>query len=90
MTTFETGTTLTLATAKAALEAGLAQIAGGAEEVDCAKLAQFDSSALAVLLAWQRAARARATPFSIVNLPAGLDSLARAYGVEALIAPSRH
>jgi phospholipid transport system transporter-binding protein len=90
VTTFETGTTLTHANAKAALDAGLARIAASATGVDCSKLEQFDSSALAVLLAWQRAARARAKPFSIVKLPAGLDSLARAYGVEALIAPSRH
>jgi len=49
---FETGTTLTLASAKAALAAGLARIASGATGVDCAPLAQFDSSALAVLLAF--------------------------------------
>ncbi|CAG4919246.1 STAS domain-containing protein [Paraburkholderia gardini] len=86
---FETGTTLTHASAKAALAAGLARIAGGATGVDCALLAQFDSSALAVLLAWQRAASERGAPLDIINLPAGLASLAQAYGVDTLLS-ARH
>ncbi|SIT44787.1 conserved hypothetical protein [Paraburkholderia piptadeniae] len=87
--TFETGATLTHASANAALAAGLARIGSGATAVDCAPLTQFDSSALAVLLAWQRAATARGTPLSIVNLPAGLSSLAQAYGVDTLLS-ARH
>jgi phospholipid transport system transporter-binding protein len=83
--TFETGATLTHASAKAALAAGLARIGSGATAVDCASLTQFDSSALAVLLAWQRAASTRGTPLVIVNLPAGLSSLAQAYGVDTLL-----
>ena len=86
---FESGATLTHESAKAAFEAGLQRIAAGATGVDCAPLAQFDSSALAVLLAWERAAQARGTPFEIVNLPAGLASLAQAYGVDTLIS-TRH
>jgi phospholipid transport system transporter-binding protein len=86
---FESGATLTHASANAALAAGLQRIAAGANGVDCAPLAQFDSSALAVLLAWQRAAQARGGAFEIVNLPAGLASLAQAYGVDTLLS-SRH
>ncbi|WP_341314139.1 STAS domain-containing protein [Paraburkholderia sp. IMGN_8] len=86
---FDSGATLTHASAKAALAAGLQRIAAGAKGVDCAPLAQFDSSALAVLLAWQRAAQARGAAFEIVNLPAGLASLAQAYGVDTLL-PARH
>ncbi|CAE6751211.1 hypothetical protein R69658_03581 [Paraburkholderia aspalathi] len=86
---FESGATLTHESAKAAFEAGLQRIAAGATGVDCAPLAQFDSSALAVLLAWERAAQARGAPFEIVNLPAGLASLAQAYGVDTLIS-TRH
>ncbi len=82
---FETGATLTHESARAALAAGLARIAGGASTVDCAPLTQFDSSALAVLLAWQRAAGARGAALAIVNLPAGLSSLAKAYGVDTLL-----
>lgn len=82
---FESGATLTHESANAALPAGLQRIAAGANGVDCAPLAQFDSSALAVLLAWQRAAQARGGAFEIVNLPAGLASLAQAYGVDTLL-----
>jgi phospholipid transport system transporter-binding protein len=86
---FATGATLTHASARAALAAGLERIAGGARRVDCAPLTQFDSSALAVLLAWQRAARAHGAALEIVNLPAGLASLAQAYGVDTLLS-ARH
>jgi phospholipid transport system transporter-binding protein len=82
---FESGATLTHASAKAALAAGLQHIEAGAGSVDCAPLVQFDSSALAVLLAWKRAAQTRGVEFVIVNLPAGLASLAQAYGVDTLL-----
>jgi len=86
---FATGPALTHASAKEALAAGLARIVSGARGVDCAPLKQFDSSALAVLLAWQRAANARGAALEIVNLPAGLASLAQAYGVDTLLS-ARH
>jgi phospholipid transport system transporter-binding protein len=82
---FESGSTLTHATAMAALEAGLARIAAGAVRVNCAGLTQFDSSALAVMMAWRRAAFARGATLVIEHLPAGLLSLAQAYGVDALL-----
>ncbi|WP_175946510.1 MULTISPECIES: STAS domain-containing protein [unclassified Caballeronia] len=82
---FQTAASLTHESAKAALEAGLSRIAAGATEVDCAPLRQFDSSALAVLLAWQRAATARGAALGIVNIPSGLASLAQAYGVDTLL-----
>ncbi|KWE65574.1 anti-anti-sigma factor [Burkholderia ubonensis] len=85
MSGFAAGSTLTHASAKAALAAGLAQIGAGATAVDCAALAEFDSSALAVLLAWQRAAKARGARLDILNFPPKLASLALAYGVDALI-----
>jgi phospholipid transport system transporter-binding protein len=89
MNRFTTGTTLTHASAKAVLEAGVASIEAGATGVDCAPLAEFDSSALAVLLAWQRAAHASGVAFDIANLPAGLASLAEVYGIDALLT-ARH
>ncbi|MFX1763774.1 STAS domain-containing protein [Paraburkholderia sp. A1RI-2L] len=82
---FATGATLNLESANATLSAGLAQIAAGASAVDCASLTQFDSSALAVLIAWQRAARERGLTLSVLNLPTALASLARAYGVDSLL-----
>ncbi len=85
MSRFETAATLTHDSARSALEAGLSRIAAGATEVDCAPLKQFDSSALAVLIAWQRAAAARGTVLDVINLPSGLASLAQAYGVNTLL-----
>jgi phospholipid transport system transporter-binding protein len=82
---FATGATLNLESAKAALSAGLKQIAAGVSAVDCAALTHFDSSALAVLIAWQRAAHERGLTLSVLNLPTALASLARAYGVESLL-----
>ncbi|AWU98475.1 anti-anti-sigma factor [Burkholderia sp. JP2-270] len=85
MSGFEAGSSLTVASAKSALADGLARVDAGATAVDCAALTQFDSSALAVLLAWQRAAKSRGATLDILNLPPKLASLARAYGVDALI-----
>lgn len=82
---FDTGAALTHESAKAAFTAGLARIAQGATAVDCAPLQQFDSSALAVLIAWQRAARERGAALDVRNLPPKLASLAHAYGVDALL-----
>ena len=86
---FATGATLTHASAKSALAAGLAHIEAGASAVDCAQLTQFDSSALAVLLAWRRAAQARGAALDIVNVPGDLASLAQVYGIDVLFA-ARH
>ncbi|WP_334043853.1 STAS domain-containing protein [Burkholderia ambifaria] len=85
MSGFAAGSSLTVASAKSALADGLARIDAGATAVDCAALTQFDSSALAVLLAWQRAAKARGATLDILNLPPKLASLANAYGVDTLI-----
>ncbi|MCP3708223.1 STAS domain-containing protein [Paraburkholderia sp. CNPSo 3274] len=82
---FATGANLTHESAKAALSTGFAQISAGATAVDCAALTQFDSSALAVLIAWQRAARERGASLAVLNLPPALASLARAYGVDSLL-----
>jgi phospholipid transport system transporter-binding protein len=87
---FETGPTLTHPTARAVLDAGLARIAAGAVQVDCAKLTQFDSSALAVLLAWQRAAAGRGAALEVLHVPVGLASLAGAYGIDSLLGGARH
>jgi phospholipid transport system transporter-binding protein len=83
---FPAGATLTHASASAALAAGCARIEAGATAVDCGALTQFDSSALAVLLAWRREAQARGRALEILNVPAGLASLAQVYGVDTLFA----
>jgi phospholipid transport system transporter-binding protein len=88
-TRIEAGPELTFASARGALAAGLARIEAGASEVDCASLSRFDSAALAVLLAWQRAARARGVILAVRNVPPQLASLARAYGIDSLLS-ERH
>ncbi|UAW64378.1 STAS domain-containing protein [Mycoavidus sp. HKI] len=88
MAVFSTGTALTHVSAMAELEAGLAYITTNSAEavrIDCTSVARFDSSALAVLLAWFRAAQVRGKTLEVLNLPAKLKSLARAYGVDELL-----
>jgi phospholipid transport system transporter-binding protein len=53
--------------------------------VDAQALLQFDTSALAVLLASRRAAQARGLPWSVHQLPTKLSDLAGLYGVRELL-----
>ncbi|GAA4032194.1 STAS domain-containing protein [Actimicrobium antarcticum] len=78
---------LTFAHATSALAEGLKAIATGRQVIDLGKVAQVDSSAIAVLLAWQRAALAAPAPASLtfVNASASLVSLATLYGVADLL-----
>ena len=76
---------LTFANARLVLTEGLRAIAAGQPEIDLSRLATVDSSAVATLLAWKRAAAARNTPLALTNLPASLQSLAGLYGVETLL-----
>ncbi|MNT86476.1 hypothetical protein D3C72_2267710 [compost metagenome] len=54
-------------------------------QVDCTGLVQVDSSAVAVLLAWHRAAAARNLALSLRAVPAQLSQLASLYGVDGLL-----
>ena len=56
-----------------------------AVEVGAQQLVEFDSSALAVLLACRRAALAAGKQFSVSALPSKLAQLATLYGVEQLM-----
>ncbi|MES2361957.1 MAG: STAS domain-containing protein [Pseudomonadota bacterium] len=53
--------------------------------VDASALQEFDSSALAVLLACRREALAAGKAFSVRGLPARLRQLAGLYGVAELV-----
>jgi phospholipid transport system transporter-binding protein len=53
--------------------------------LDASALAQFDSSALAVLLACRRDAMAAGKSFAVTGVPARLAQLAGLYGVAELI-----
>ena len=92
------GTTLmlsgpvTLANVAQVLQEGLQQIREGARIVDLGGVTELDSSLLAMLLAWLREARLRRSEIAFANLPQGLETIARLYGVEGLLpsAGARH
>ncbi|WP_340528874.1 STAS domain-containing protein, partial [Cupriavidus necator] len=67
------GTSLTNQNAAAVLRDGLARVAQGEVQVDCTGLAQVDSSAVAVLLAWNRAAATRNQALSLRGVPPQLS-----------------
>jgi phospholipid transport system transporter-binding protein len=67
-----------------------AATAGGVIDVDLSGLAEFDSAALGVLFEWQRRVAASGSTVRYSNLPPKLDTLARLYGVEALLVPARN
>lgn len=74
--------TLNVQTAKTALDQGIAAIKAGQTVIDLGAISVADSSAVAVLLAWKRAARRAGSALSYINVPAGLQSLAALYGVD--------
>jgi phospholipid transport system transporter-binding protein len=65
--------------------AGIDAIRGGDSAFDLSAVQTCDSSAVAVVLAWQREAQARGVPLQLSGLPAGLVSLATVYGVAPLL-----
>jgi len=78
-------TTLTMNEAETVLAQGLQAIAAGDTQIDLGALQQFDSAAIATLLAWQRACSKLGKTLNITQLPQGLGSLAKLYGVEPLL-----
>lgn len=80
-----TPSVLTQAEAGEVLRAGMAALDAGATAVDLSGLQHFDSTAVAALLAWRRAATARGVSLQIAGMPDGLQSLARLYGVDHLL-----
>lgn len=53
--------------------------------IDCSALQDFDSSVLAVLLAWQKRLQAEGQLLKVEHAPATLKVLANVYGVSALL-----
>lgn len=82
---YQPGASLTFDNARSVLQAGLQAIAAGQREMDFSQVTAVDSSAVAIALAWQRAATARSAPLILRNLPENLRSLIALYDVEALI-----
>ena len=67
------------------LRQGLAGQTGSSTVVDATALAQFDSSALAVLLECRRESSALGRGFAVKGLPSRLRELASLYGVAGLL-----
>ncbi len=72
---------MTQSTAASLLADGAAAIASGTAPFDLAAVTELDSSSLAVVFGWMRAAAAAGKPLRVVNLPQNLLSLAAVYGV---------
>jgi len=64
---------------------GEAAMRGGDFEIDFSAVVRCDTAAVACLLAWLRFARAQGKSLRLVALPRDLISLAKLYGVEALV-----
>ena len=69
------------------LRLGQAAVAGGENEVDLSAVTECDSSLLACVLAWRRAAQARGAVLVVRNAPENLGRIAHLYGVEQLAMP---
>jgi phospholipid transport system transporter-binding protein len=78
-------TDIVMATAAQVAELGRAAIERGDATFDLSGVVRVDSSAVAVLLEWQRAAVARGLALAVNAPPAGLVSLATVYGVDGLL-----
>lgn len=74
-----------IASAAALKAEGEAALEAGATVADLSGVTDADSSAVAVLLAWTRAAQERGQTFAIANPPVGVRSLAALYGVAELL-----
>jgi phospholipid transport system transporter-binding protein len=84
-TTLKLSGPVTLANVAQVLEEGLQQIRDGARTIDLGEVTELDSSLLAMLLAWLREAKQRQSELAFANLPQGLETIAKLYGVDGLL-----
>ncbi len=85
-------TSITNENAATLLEQGVAAIRAGDASIDLAGVTTVDSAAVALLLAWQRAASSEGKRVTFVGVPSGIVGLAGLYGVDSLLgveAPKR-
>jgi phospholipid transport system transporter-binding protein len=76
---------VTFATVAMLLEEGKAHIRAGVVIIDFAETTQVDSAAVALAIAWVRAARESQAKLEFANLPPAMMNLARLYAVTDLI-----
>ena len=89
MTTVDEGSavsgSMTTDNAATLLAQGVAAVEQGKTRFDLAEVTEIDSSGLAVLFGWQRAAQAQGNAITVINPPQALRSLADVYGVAELL-----
>ncbi len=76
---------VTLANVMQLIDAGSREVLSGARRVNLAGVSELDSGALAMLLAWRRAAVANKSDLVFEGVGPDLVSLADLYGVEVLL-----
>jgi phospholipid transport system transporter-binding protein len=76
---------MVMANGRALLAAGCAALQPGEQVFDLARVGEADSSALAVMLGWVRAAELSRSTLRFAGIPAGVSSLAELYGVAELL-----
>jgi len=76
---------VTLANVGAVLAEGVRQLREGARTFDLGDVTEIDSSLLAAMLSWMREAKRQDAEISFANLPEGLATIARLYGVDGLL-----
>lgn len=67
------------------LAVGCSALQPGEQVIDLARVMEADSSALAVMLGWLRAAESLRSTVKFANIPAGVRSLAELYGLTELL-----
>jgi phospholipid transport system transporter-binding protein len=76
---------LTFENAQVALDQGCAALAAGETVFDLGGVKSADSSALALMLAWQRRAQGQGRSLKFTNVPGNVDAMAKLYGVDGLL-----
>ena len=76
---------LSLQNAVKSVQAGLAAIAQGQIDFDLSALTVVDSSAVAVMLEWQRAAKRLDKVITFHRIPTNVSSLIELYGLSELL-----
>lgn len=76
---------LVMANARGLLEAGRSALQAGEQIFDFSEIGEADSSALAVMLGWLRAASATQSTIKFAQVPVGVRSLAELYGITDLL-----
>ena len=76
---------LLMANARGLLEAGRSVLQQGEQIFDFSAVSEADSSAIAVMLGWLRAAEQTRSTIKFAHIPVGVSSLAELYGVSELL-----